>query len=92
MTGELNASSGVTLLCLPMAGRYVLKFDACYTFEKPLYEISTPQDSELVVRATDFLVTALVSSATKLSEEIDFTLNVKGSSKIDTVEVGLSLI
>uniref|UniRef100_A0A0N5AZ94 Nodal modulator 1 n=1 Tax=Syphacia muris TaxID=451379 RepID=A0A0N5AZ94_9BILA len=87
VTGELKVTAGTTTLCLPMAGKYNIKFDACYLFENSVYLLFTPQSSELNVSADKFLLTLLITPTEKLlTNHSDFIVNVKGLNEVATLK------
>uniref|UniRef100_A0A915PI40 Uncharacterized protein n=1 Tax=Setaria digitata TaxID=48799 RepID=A0A915PI40_9BILA len=87
VSGSLDIPAGQFSFCIPSAGIYTVKFDACHKFDRQSYEIHIPQDYPLVASASKFLVSASIELDHLANEPEDFALSVKSNTDEQMIPV-----
>ncbi|VDK79801.1 unnamed protein product [Litomosoides sigmodontis] len=80
ISGSLDIPAGQFSFCIPLAGVYIVMFEACHKFDKQLYEITVPQEVPLIASASKFMMSTSIELSRIVNQLDDFTLSVKSST------------
>ncbi|KAJ1348047.1 hypothetical protein KIN20_003259 [Parelaphostrongylus tenuis] len=86
LRGDVNAGAGLSLICVPVQGRYNVQLISCMNFDPPQFDITVTSDSIYEAKAVDAKISGLING----TDGKGFVVKVKSPSGERDVSVAAS--